>query len=287
MSSYLDIRTLSALTSFVNMILCLVMFYVYKTRKTYPGYRHWVYSAFCMFAGTLLLSLRGMLPEFFTVIAANALIASYFVFIAYGIQIFFQRPVLIWHYTTPVVFMILTFIYFTYITPSISARVVIITLLGCVFLLISVYCVYFKSLETLHETNMLVIVSLTVQLLYFLLRIAYTLLIESGIKDFMAASSVQSITFLLLIGGNTSLFLGLIIMNSQRVEFDLSEASKEIKVLKGILPICSFCKKIRDDKGYWNQIESYIRDHSEAEFSHSICRECAKEHFPDLNINAD
>ncbi len=55
----------------------------------------------------------------------------------------------------------------------------------------------------------------------------------------------------------------------------LEEALGHIKTLKGMLPICAGCKKIRDDSGYWNQIESYISDHSEAEFSHSICPECA------------
>ncbi len=54
-----------------------------------------------------------------------------------------------------------------------------------------------------------------------------------------------------------------------------------------IIPICSSCKKIRDDDGYWNQIEVYIRDHSEADFSHSICPGCAKELYPDLEIYED
>jgi hypothetical protein len=57
---------------------------------------------------------------------------------------------------------------------------------------------------------------------------------------------------------------------------DLQEALAEIRKLRGILPISASCKKLRDDKGYWNQIEVYIRDHSGAEFSHGICPECAK-----------
>jgi sensor domain CHASE-containing protein len=61
----------------------------------------------------------------------------------------------------------------------------------------------------------------------------------------------------------------------------------DVKQLSGLLPICAYCKKIRDDKGYWNQIEAYIKDHSEAQFSHGICRDCAKEHFPDLNVYED
>ena len=64
----------------------------------------------------------------------------------------------------------------------------------------------------------------------------------------------------------------------------LKDALNSIKTLKGLLPICSHCKKIRDDKGYWSQIETYIQKYSDAEFSHGICPDCAKEHYPDLNI---
>ena len=55
----------------------------------------------------------------------------------------------------------------------------------------------------------------------------------------------------------------------------------EMKILRGILPICASCKKIRDDKGYWNQIETYIQEHSEVAFSHGICQECAIKLYPD------
>jgi AmiR/NasT family two-component response regulator len=63
---------------------------------------------------------------------------------------------------------------------------------------------------------------------------------------------------------------------------ELEKALAEINTLRGILPICAHCKKIRDDKGYWNQIESYIHEHSEAQFSHGICPDCAKELYPDF-----
>jgi len=57
---------------------------------------------------------------------------------------------------------------------------------------------------------------------------------------------------------------------------DLQKAQKELTVLRGILPICASCKKIRDDDGSWQQIEGYIRDHSEAEFTHGLCPGCFK-----------
>ena len=68
---------------------------------------------------------------------------------------------------------------------------------------------------------------------------------------------------------------------------ELQKTLSEVKTLRGFLPICSNCKKIRDDKGYWNQIESYIRDRSDAEFSHGICPECAKKLYPDMDIYDD
>ena len=62
----------------------------------------------------------------------------------------------------------------------------------------------------------------------------------------------------------------------------LEDSLQEIKVLRGILPICASCKKVRDDHGYWSQIENYIREHSEAEFSHSICPDCVKKLYPEF-----
>ena len=63
---------------------------------------------------------------------------------------------------------------------------------------------------------------------------------------------------------------------------ELKDAMSKIKTLSGLLPICSSCKKIRDDKGYWNQIEQYISEHSKAEFTHGICPECCKKLYPDI-----
>jgi PAS domain S-box-containing protein len=68
----------------------------------------------------------------------------------------------------------------------------------------------------------------------------------------------------------------------QQERDNLQDALAKVKTLSGLLPICANCKKIRDDKGYWNQIEAYIRDHSEADFSHSICPECAKKLYPEF-----
>lgn len=68
---------------------------------------------------------------------------------------------------------------------------------------------------------------------------------------------------------------------AEKVE-ELRRALDQIKTLRGIVPICASCKKIRDDRGYWNQVEVYIRAHTEATFSHGLCPECAKKLYADF-----
>jgi DNA-binding NtrC family response regulator len=68
----------------------------------------------------------------------------------------------------------------------------------------------------------------------------------------------------------------------ERLIAQLQEALANIKALRGMLPICASCKKIRDDSGYWNQIETYIRAHADVEFSHGLCPDCTGRLYPDL-----
>ena len=104
-------------------------------------------------------------------------------------------------------------------------------------------------------------------------------------------SKVENISVLLILGGGfLSAFIAFYTVRYVlRVEKalirernELQKALSKIKTLSGLLPICASCKKIRDDKGYWNQIELYVRDHTEAEFSHSICPNCAEKLYGDL-----
>ncbi len=67
----------------------------------------------------------------------------------------------------------------------------------------------------------------------------------------------------------------------EKVIFKLNKALSEVKSLRGILPLCSFCKKIRDDKGYWEQVDVYIHKYSQADISHSICPDCIEKNYPD------
>ncbi len=73
-------------------------------------------------------------------------------------------------------------------------------------------------------------------------------------------------------------------MKLRRLNAELQDALKKVQTLSGLLPICASCKKIRDDQGYWQQVEVYIRDHSDVEFSHGLCPDCVKSLYADLDL---
>jgi AmiR/NasT family two-component response regulator len=68
---------------------------------------------------------------------------------------------------------------------------------------------------------------------------------------------------------------------------ELEKALNEIKVLRGIIPICMFCKNIRDDQGLWKKVEIYVTEHSDSQFSHSLCPDCFKKHYPEFSKEDD
>jgi PAS domain S-box-containing protein len=72
----------------------------------------------------------------------------------------------------------------------------------------------------------------------------------------------------------------------ERLIQELQAALARVKLLSGLLPICAGCKQIRDDKGHWSQVESYIQKHSEATFTHGLCPDCFKKYYPELKITA-
>lgn len=107
-----------------------------------------------------------------------------------------------------------------------------------------------------------------------------------GVVEFFSREPRQPDDFLLQAMTDMGIKIGQFIerrqAEAQREQLikELQDAVSRIKILRGLLPICASCKKIRDDKGYWNDLESYISDHSEADFSHGICPECARRLYP-------
>lgn len=120
---------------------------------------------------------------------------------------------------------------------------------------------------------------------HFSNELNHSLLIGYG---FAAAFGVN---FIVIGGMLLSKKQGLLIQANQSLKYEIEERQKtyhqleesksQVNELSGIVPICMHCKGIRDDKGYWNQLEKFISEHSEAQFSHSICEKCMEKYYPD------
>lgn len=109
---------------------------------------------------------------------------------------------------------------------------------------------------------------------------------EAHINSFSSWSSylvtfLFMTTIIIFIAGDVGALLAEKIKAFEKKNTDLIKANEEVRKLQGILPICSSCKKVRDDQGYWYQVESYIESHSEAKFSHGLCDECLDKLYGD------
>jgi len=277
----LDIRTLSLTAGIISLILCICMLYVSRTRKTYNGFTQWTTASILNAFGMALLSMRGFFPDFISIVIANTLIVVANCLIVYGLEVFAGNTRRIWLIISFAVSTFMLFIYFTYYSPNVNVRIVIIS---AVLSILFGYCAYFVHKyipRIIDDKDMWLTTVFGILAIWFAFRMSTTLFIEAPIVNFMKSSAVQGMAFVVFFCGNIFIVTGLIILNSQRVEFDLLTAIEEVRTLRGIIPICMHCKGIRDDSGCWNQLEKYITEHSEAQFSHGICEKCAKKHYPE------
>jgi ABC-type multidrug transport system fused ATPase/permease subunit len=125
--------------------------------------------------------------------------------------------------------------------------------------------------------------STTLAIVYFLLTLAFTrdaaILLQAAVRVVFFLLVATVITYLSLVRKRAENLIRTTLAEKEIMANKLQSALAEIKTLSGLVPICAWCKKIRDDKGYWQTVEQYVSEHSQAEFTHSMCPECAKKYF--------
>ena len=287
MSNLLDVESLSFISSIISMVLCICMIYVLQTRRTYRGFGHWTSASVLYMIAMALLGLRSRLPDLVSIVLANSLIVTGNGLIAGGLEIFTGIRNRFRLFTVLTAATVLFFLCFTYVFSSVTLRIIYISAVISMFYGYSAFIVHRFVPELIGEGNRFLVYAFGIQVLWLLLRIAQVALSKYPITDFMRSTSFQGITMIVFFSGNILVVTGLIVLNFQRVEFDLSLAREEVRTLRGLVPICSHCKNIRDENGEWKNLEEFVSGHSEAEFSHSICPDCAREHYPDIPIYSD
>ncbi len=284
MSQFFQIRTIFLFGGLISACLFVCMLYIYKNRKTYPGFKQWTIAFMFNFSGGVLLSCRDFLPFFTTVILANLLVVLLFVFIARGLITFVGNRQNNLTDISILSLYIAAYIYFSYFSPNINARIIIISSVLILFCIRCIFICHRKLPLILTRSNCLLMTAFILIALSSLFRVILMIVFNEHISDFMSAGTIHGVSMILVTTGHIFIAIGLIVINAQRLEQELINAKAEIKTLIGFIPICANCKNIRDDQGYWQQIEAYIKDHSEAEFTHSICPDCLKLLYPDYDF---
>lgn len=282
MELYLDIRTLSFVVGLISVLLAATLVYTQATSKTYPGFSSWTIGYVFNAMGMLLLSSRHLLPNVLSIIAANTLITAFVILCDRGISKFYaQKPRILFH-TIVITIQIITFIFFTYVSPKVTARILIISALLTVTASHSLYNLFRYARGPQKGKQTILKFSYMIFTLWFFVRTVMTAISKPMIIDFMTAGTFQALAFISMIVTTILGTIGFIMLNHHRLENDLKASDNKIDSLAKLLPICSNCHKVRDDNGYWGSVEEYIQDHSEIDFSHSICPQCSAELYPDL-----
>ena len=276
----IDIHTLAIVLSVSSFLQLLALLTQFKVAKTYSGMGLWtlgtaVYAVAFAFTYVQDAPAIGLIA----IVCSTSLSSCALSLIYVGILRFLgqrEKPAVLIAFCTAVA---LAEIYFTFVIASPNARRMIISF---AILLLSVFIV--RALTVPSDS---IVLSRYFLVLVFSGQIcleAATALSPAHVAYGLFKPVPMRIGFYLgSLATSTLWTFGFILLVNQRLVAEheasireLNFAVEEIKTLSGILPICSHCKKVRDDQGYWEQVESWVSRHTDASFSHGICPECLK-----------
>lgn len=278
-----DTRTLAIATAMTLFIQFLYLLFLDRATKTYPGFRRWVWSGAGGFISLLLIAARGYVPDLLSIVVAQTVLGASIMLLIAGMMEFTGVPVPQRTFFGIVTAIFVVHVIGTYVYPSYIGRTIVFAL---TFAVASAVCYDLTSrrlLTVLPKGNRLLAAVFLLQTLWYVLRVGLLLTGSHHAVDFMEPSWFNASTLLAQIGFSTAMIVGLVVLNAQRAEQELLMARDEINTLRGIIPICAWCKKIRHDSGSWQQIEEYVKSHADVDFSHGICPDCLPKYFEGMD----
>lgn len=292
-----DIRTLIAANATVWCACTALLEFLRRTGRTYPGFGLWTLSIAAGAVGFLLGSLRLVLPEAASILAANGVLAGSMVLLLAGGRAFLGKRM-------PWTAILVAWLaqecalgWFYWARPSLTYRILTVTAFSVPVLVLVAKDFLSAEARRYGAAARFIVWSTASFALVATVRAASTY--HAGftrpLEELFDARVIQTVYFSSILVAGLLLSFGAVLLNHRRLQLDLEGARDrlqasldvitakraKIRVLEGFLPICSSCKRICGQDGTWFHLESYIRDHSEADFSHGICPECAKRLYPD------
>ncbi len=292
-----DVQTLLLCDIVITACMGFALLFYRSTQRTFEGFGFWVFGTF-VFAVAYSFSLfRQNIPEFIGILLTNGLYSIGALIRLDGIFRFMRgRSLKKYVYASPVLLFVDN-TYFYFFQNDIVIRNFILSLYLCVILsvIIGTFLRYApENGKALYRTTAFFHGLFGIEL--FARGIIWLVYPSGGLLD---ERMINYVHYLIVTAYEVGLGLSFLMMNGQRLEEELRKskgdlqntvrqltaALSEIKTLSGLVPICPACKKIRDDRGFWDQVESYVARHTGAEFSHGICPECAKRLYPDVRLD--
>ncbi len=297
----LDIRSLTVVCALTALCVGAGLGIALGTVRKHSGLGIWAAGYLIAGLGYALLWTRGTWPDFASIVLANGLVIVGGSCFVVGIDRFLDykdsRPVL----ALIILPTIGLLAYYTFADPSIVSRIIVVSIvLGCLgFTCTAKLLLRIKPGAWIPQVAVAVLFG--IHGVIMMVRAFAVLGTRTG-PDLFSPSLFTTLTLLDFILLSPCTGLGLLAMVFKDVNValeseitlrktseeklhqtasDLERALKEIKTLQGIIPICGYCKKIRDDSGIWKQLEVYITMHSDAEFSHGVCPDCVRRFHPE------
>lgn len=262
----LDMKTLLAVMILLTLMAPAIFFMVHRIGMWVGGTAQWAAGAAINCLSMLFFVLRGVAPDFVTIILANSLAAFAFGLIWCGTRIFVERKPPYKSIAAVSILLAAPMFWFSAIQPSLAVRVALMSLAIAGICIAIAFDLGRGSLAQRRPARLTCAIVYGLNAGYMLVRacLAMTLPMQ---EPYFQSGFIDQTLYLWSVFFYVLAMVCIVLMVSEKMQ-------AEIKTLSGILPICAQCKKVRDDKGYWQQVERYISAHSEAEFSHGLCPDC-------------
>lgn len=290
----LDIRTLVVDNGLILGFLALVLLFYQAQQKTCRGFRFWTAGVVTVAAAYLLVALRSLIGTGASVLLGNFGFVLGAVLQLEGTLRFRRNRRLPRRWYLLPWLVTLSMAWFYFVQDNIALRNLLAGLAVGLVLLAAAWLLLREPPpfgRLVYQASGLMLVSFTLAI-----WTRAVLWLHAPLMELFSSTGFNQTYFVATELLQIGIVFGYLLMNAQRLEAelaasngeldsalgDLRESLEQVRVLKGLLPICQHCKNIRDEAGDWQLLETYIKRHSHADFSHGVCPECARRYYPDL-----
>jgi hypothetical protein len=269
----LEMKTVLAGNGIVCAVCLLVLAQLwYHNRRKYGGLDLWFMGLLLQFGGGFLVALRNSIPDWASIVAGNTLVLSGMVVLYFGLLRFSERrsplPVKAGIVAGLAAFVLIQ-TYFTFVYDGLVARVYNFSIGLALASLPGLWLVWRGTIGEMRNATKGMAVSFGLIVGICLARVVGSAALGEGNGDYMRSGPFDSLMVALFSGGVAFFVFNLVLMVNRRLFADA-------RILSGLLPICAWCKKVRNDAGYWQDVEAYISARTPAEFTHGICPDCTR-----------